>query len=347
MASYSLHSYSSSDSSGGRSVSDDRRNIAEQGVKPIGASLGSTSDVGSSSSDRNERVRLDGPEAEHRGVKSPASSNNVDTDDDWVVQDVRSAYSRFLTPASLRALVDVQDIVDSSIPDGAFSLRRCLPTDRVFHSRSSFPVDFFFMYARVMKDSCIVIPFDDSYSDVLRFLNIAPTQLHPNGWAYVRAFQFVCSALVITPTIPLFFTRTNILKIPLLKSLSGRLAGSTFLTRRSPGFPYIGLDPLLVLHHGRGRDYRQRIPQHLLCLIAYLGVSLPEIFSTLIGVKTRTTQCSVCSFLFALSFYLSNCLIIFLLCRHPCCPDARHEQGIQGPDVVSTSWREQQAGCQG
>jgi len=67
MASYSLHSYSSSDSSSGRSVSNDRRNMAEQGVSPIGTSLGSTSDVGSSSSDRNERVRLDGPEAEHRG----------------------------------------------------------------------------------------------------------------------------------------------------------------------------------------------------------------------------------------------------------------------------------------
>ena len=97
MSSYSLHSYSSSDSSSGRSVSDDHRNIAEQGVSPIGVSLDSASDVGSSSSDRNKRVRLDRPEAEHLVVESLASSNNVDTDDDWVVQDLRSAYSRFLT----------------------------------------------------------------------------------------------------------------------------------------------------------------------------------------------------------------------------------------------------------
>jgi len=82
MSSYSLHSYSSSDSSSGRSVSDGHRNNVEQGVSPIGASLGNTSDVGSSSSDRNERVRLDRPRAEHRVVKSPASSNNVDTNDD-------------------------------------------------------------------------------------------------------------------------------------------------------------------------------------------------------------------------------------------------------------------------
>jgi len=185
MASYSLHSYSSSGSSSGRSVSNDCKNIVEQGVSPIGVSLSSTSDLSSSSTDRNERLRLDGTEAEHQGVESPASSNNIEdvntSDDDWVVQDVRSAYSKFLTPASLRALVDIQDIVDSSIPDAVFSLRRCLPTDRVFHGRSPFPVDFFFMYARVMKDSCIVIPFDDFCSDVLRFLNVVPTQLHPNA----------------------------------------------------------------------------------------------------------------------------------------------------------------------
>ena len=57
-----------------------------------------------------------------------------------------------------------------------------------------------------MRDSCLLIPFDEFCSDVLRFLNVAPTQLHPNDWAYIRSFQFVCSALGITPTIPLFFS---------------------------------------------------------------------------------------------------------------------------------------------
>jgi len=128
------------------------------------------------------------------------------SNDDWVVQVVRTAYSKYLTTAALRDLVEVQDIVESSVPDHAFSLRRCLTTDRVFDGQGSYPADFFFMYARVMKDSCLVIPFDDFCTDLLRYLNVAPTQLHPNGWAYVRAFQFVCAALGLTPTIPLFFT---------------------------------------------------------------------------------------------------------------------------------------------
>ena len=128
------------------------------------------------------------------------------SNDDWVVQDVRTAYSKYLITAALRDLVDVQDIVELSVPNHAFSLRRCLTTDRVFDGRGSYPADFFFMYAWVMKDSCLVIPFDDFCTDVLRYLNVAPTQLHPNGWTYVRAFQFVCAALCLTPTIPLFFT---------------------------------------------------------------------------------------------------------------------------------------------
>jgi len=49
MASYFLHSYSTFGSSSGRSASNDRRNIVEQGVSPIGGSSGSTSDMGSSS----------------------------------------------------------------------------------------------------------------------------------------------------------------------------------------------------------------------------------------------------------------------------------------------------------
>jgi len=375
MSSYSLHSYSSSDSSSGRSISDDHRDIAEQGVSPIGASLGSTSDMGSSSSDKNERVRLDGPGAEHRVVESPASSNNVDTDDDWVVQDVRSAYSRFLTPASLKALVDVQDIVDSSIPDYAFSLRRCLSIDRVFHGRSSFPVDFFFMYAQVMKDSCIVIPFDDFCSDVLRFLNVAPTQLHLNGWAYLRAFQFVCSALAITPTIPLFFTHYS--------TRPGKKVGWVSLISQSRNClfkPYSSSykhfkDTFVKIAFGEvGREYifygdEPRFPLYwtrspvrvapwsrsglsaedtsALAVLDSLPRDIParDILNTY-WCENPNGAVFGTFFPLTLSFYLSNCLIILLLCIHPCCPDARHEQGIQGPDVVSTSWGEQQAGCQ-
>jgi len=318
MASYSLHSYSLSGSSSSRSSSNDRRNIAEQGVGRIGESLGSTSNEGSSSAGRDEGARIEEPVVENRGVESLASSNNVEdankvspSNDDWVVQDVRNAYSKYLTTAAFRDLVDVQDIVESSVPDHAFSLRRCLTTDRVFDGWSSYPADFFFMYARVMKDFCLVISFDDFCTDVLCYLNVAPTQLHPNGWAYIRAFQFVYA-----PTIPLFFTHCqsrpgkkvgwlslisqarNCLFKPFsssykhfkdtfIKITFGRSIRDIYLTGRSLSFPCIGPDPLLAPHFGHDLDYRRSIALHFLCLTPFRGVFPPEISSTPIGVKIR------------------------------------------------------------
>jgi len=35
---------------------------------------------------------------------------------------------------------------------------------------------------------------------VLRLLNVAPTQLHPNSWAYLQAFRLLCIALYLQPT---------------------------------------------------------------------------------------------------------------------------------------------------
>jgi len=34
---------------------------------------------------------------------------------------------------------------------------------------------------------------------VLKYLNIAPTQLHPNGWAYMQDFSILCKFLSLSP----------------------------------------------------------------------------------------------------------------------------------------------------
>jgi len=36
---------------------------------------------------------------------------------------------------------------------------------------------------------------------VLRKLNIAPAQLHPNSWVFVKSFKITCKALGIVPTL--------------------------------------------------------------------------------------------------------------------------------------------------
>lgn len=39
------------------------------------------------------------------------------------------------------------------------------------------------------------VPLSDFECEVLNHLHLTPTQLHPNGWAFVRSFAIVCRAL--------------------------------------------------------------------------------------------------------------------------------------------------------
>jgi len=49
-------------------------------------------------------------------------------------------------------------------------------------------------------DLHIQFPLNDFQMGVLNFLNIARTQLHPNGWASMQAFNFLCKLLSLSPS---------------------------------------------------------------------------------------------------------------------------------------------------
>jgi len=44
------------------------------------------------------------------------------------------------------------------------------------------------------------LPVDDFTMGVLRQLNVAPTQRHPNSWAYLQAFRVLCQSLYLQPS---------------------------------------------------------------------------------------------------------------------------------------------------
>lgn len=52
--------------------------------------------------------------------------------------------------------------------------------------------DHFYFYIGVLEDSKIHIPFSDFEAELLIVLNIAPSQLCPNGWGFIKAFGVVC-----------------------------------------------------------------------------------------------------------------------------------------------------------
>ncbi|KOM55873.1 hypothetical protein LR48_Vigan10g176500 [Vigna angularis] len=45
---------------------------------------------------------------------------------------------------------------------------------------------------------------------VLHELNVASTQLHPNGWVVIQAFITICAAMGITPSVPVFLHYFNV-----------------------------------------------------------------------------------------------------------------------------------------
>ncbi|KOM43300.1 hypothetical protein LR48_Vigan05g090400 [Vigna angularis] len=80
----------------------------------------------------------------------------------------------------------------------------CRDDERVCYGRENASDDFFYCYAALFYDLYVRLPFTTFQMDVLRTLNVAPSQLHPNSWGYVQAFAVVCRALDIRPTVGLF-----------------------------------------------------------------------------------------------------------------------------------------------
>ena len=61
------------------------------------------------------------------------------------------------------------------------------------------------MYEIAFKDLGLKLPFSDFQVGVFNHLELAPSQLHPNSIAFLRAFELTCRFLRIGATIPLFF----------------------------------------------------------------------------------------------------------------------------------------------
>jgi len=61
------------------------------------------------------------------------------------------------------------------------------------------------MYEPVLEEFGVKISFTRFEMDVLRLLNVAPTQIRPNSWAFIRGFEILCAALDLIPSAGAFF----------------------------------------------------------------------------------------------------------------------------------------------
>jgi len=63
---------------------------------------------------------------------------------------------------------------------------------------------FFFMYKCLFEVLGLILPLTVFQYALLKHLNMAPSQIHPNSWVIVRAFEILCPFFNIWPSVPVF-----------------------------------------------------------------------------------------------------------------------------------------------
>ena len=71
------------------------------------------------------------------------------------------------------------------------------------HVAIQHPVDeeVFYMHAAILEDFGVQLPLNAFEADVLKFLHVAPSQIRPNNWAFIRGFEILCKALGLEPSL--------------------------------------------------------------------------------------------------------------------------------------------------
>ncbi|QHO04331.1 uncharacterized protein DS421_13g439520 [Arachis hypogaea] len=119
---------------------------------------------------------------------------------DWVDSDVQIRASLFLDVDSVGRVV-LSRIVK---PGFRLELLPCSRSDRVYHRRKDF--ESFYMYSLVLEELRVKLPFSNFECDVMTQMNCAPSQIHPNGWAFIKCFEILMEFLEVETDLKLFFS---------------------------------------------------------------------------------------------------------------------------------------------
>ncbi|QCD87621.1 hypothetical protein DEO72_LG3g2159 [Vigna unguiculata] len=118
----------------------------------------------------------------------------------WVAADVRDQSSLFRWSRLLNSWLNCTPVMSRGVSGDIVSLERVSAVNRVCHGQEGATEKFFYMYMCHFSQLHVRLPLDDFTMGVLRALNVAPTQLHPNSWAYLQAFRILCESLYLEPT---------------------------------------------------------------------------------------------------------------------------------------------------
>jgi len=144
---------------------------------------------------------------------------------EWVVAKVHNQYSLFRWSRLLKSWLNCT-IVGRDVSRDIVSLERVSVVECVCHDQEGAAEKFFYMYMCHFSQLHVRLPFDDFTMGVLCLLNVAPTQLHPNSWAYLQAFRVLYRSLYMQPSPQtfLYFYYTRPRHLTMWLSLVSRLS---------------------------------------------------------------------------------------------------------------------------
>jgi len=119
---------------------------------------------------------------------------------EWVAADVCNHSSLFRWSRLLNSWLNCTSIIAKGVDRGIVSLERVSAIERVCHGQEGATEKFFYMYMCHFSQLHVRLLLDDFTIGVLRELHVAPTQLHPNSWAYLQAFRVLCQSLYLRPS---------------------------------------------------------------------------------------------------------------------------------------------------
>jgi len=127
----------------------------------------------------------------------------ADPEYSWVHSSVDRHASKFDTRTKVDQFVSVYPSCEDSVAEHALA-RPCRAHERVYMKPRLNSHDFIYVYDYLFKEYNITFPLTDFEAGMLNLMNIAPSQLHPNSWAFLRCFELLCDQLGLAPSVNAF-----------------------------------------------------------------------------------------------------------------------------------------------
>ncbi|BAU00927.1 hypothetical protein VIGAN_11006700 [Vigna angularis var. angularis] len=124
---------------------------------------------------------------------------------EWTSRDVSEFPSVFDRRAVLLNWANDSCILRNLSYGSCVKLVACGEKERVFYGKENSRDDFFYVYSYLFYDIYLRFPLNVFQMDVLKTLNVTPTQLHPNSWGIYRRSRLCAKSWPLTPRLPCFF----------------------------------------------------------------------------------------------------------------------------------------------